>query len=325
MVERGSFARYCSFIQLCYTIVSVQGRIQDSGITKSLDRHFFKKFQILKGVKQMGQFHIGKHILDLRKELGITQEELALAINISPQAVSKWETDTCFPDTQTLPLIAAYFNVSIDYLFYGENAVYDDVYEKVQQRVASYPQMSKEAYEEAHKLFAAAIGGVVHGCAWGKNGTMCDEPLHVSGKNGLSLISRKGYGTIVTKGFFENITKETLDFSKSVLEALAEPNAILVISVIVSMSGISRMEMEERTGLSKEEVQRVLDVLISCGIVSEEESKHKALGKIYQITDMYHTCICIFLTTLEIQRDTLNGISCYMEIGDYPVKVTEDR
>ena len=244
-----------------------------------------------------------------------------MAINISPQAVSKWETDTCFPDTQTLPLIAAYFNESIDYLFYGENTAYNDVYEKVQQKVAFYRQMSKESYEEAHKLFAAAIVDVVHGCAWEKSGTMCDKPLHVSGENGLSLVSGKGYGAIVTRRFFENITKETLDFSKPVLEALAEPNAILVISVIVSMSGISRAELEERAGLSKKEMQQVLDVLISSRIVSEEESKHKALGKIYKIIDMYHTCICILLATLEMQRDTLNGISCYMGYGDYPVEV----
>lgn len=69
-------------------------------------------------------------ILNLRKEAGITQEELASALHISAQAVSKWETNTCFPDTQILPLIADYFKVSIDYLFYGKDVVYDDIYDK---------------------------------------------------------------------------------------------------------------------------------------------------------------------------------------------------
>ena len=36
-------------------------------------------------------------------------------------------------------------------------------------------------------------------CAWEKSGTMCDKPLHVSGENGLSLVSGKGYGAIVTR------------------------------------------------------------------------------------------------------------------------------
>ncbi len=222
-------------------------------------------------------------------------------------------------------MIAAYFNVSIDYLFYGENTVYNDAYEKVQQKVASYPQMSKESYEEAHKLFAAANSGIIHGSIWGKKGAMYDGPLHISDKNGLSLVSGKGYGAIVTRDFFENITKETLDFSKPVLEALAEPNAILLISVIVSMSGISKTELEEKAGLGKEGLQKVLDVLVSSGIVSEEESKHAVLGKVHEISSMYHTCICILLATLEMQRDTLNGISCCMGFGDYPVQVGEDR
>ena len=78
----------------------------------------------------MKEINISKNIADLRKRKGITQEQLAGALNISPQAISKWETNTSFPDTQMLPLIAAYFEVSIDYLFYGEDYAYNDIYNK---------------------------------------------------------------------------------------------------------------------------------------------------------------------------------------------------
>ena len=63
----------------------------------------------------MRSINISKNIIDLRKKKGITQEQLASALNISSQAVSKWETNTCQPDTQTLPLIADYFGVSIEH------------------------------------------------------------------------------------------------------------------------------------------------------------------------------------------------------------------
>ena len=66
--------------------------------------------------KIMKEINIAKNITELRKQKGITQEQLAIALNISPQAVSKWETGTSQPDTLTLPLIANYFGVSIDYL-----------------------------------------------------------------------------------------------------------------------------------------------------------------------------------------------------------------
>ena len=54
----------------------------------------------------MNSINISKNITDLRKTAGVTQEQLATALNVSSQAVSKWETNTCQPDTMTLPLIA---------------------------------------------------------------------------------------------------------------------------------------------------------------------------------------------------------------------------
>jgi transcriptional regulator with XRE-family HTH domain len=56
----------------------------------------------------------------LRKERSITQEVLAAALEISVQAVSKWETGASLPDIMQLPRIARFFGVSIDYLFYNE-------------------------------------------------------------------------------------------------------------------------------------------------------------------------------------------------------------
>ncbi len=59
-----------------------------------------------------------KNILrTLRKAKGVTQEEMACALNVSAQAVSKWENGAAQPDIQLLPKIAEYFSVSIDELF----------------------------------------------------------------------------------------------------------------------------------------------------------------------------------------------------------------
>ena len=67
-------------------------------------------------------------------------------------------------------------------------------------------------------------------------------------------------------------------------------------------------------------LQASLDKLVAVGIVIEKESKHKSLGFTYEIHNMYHTCLCILFATLEIQRYSLNGISCCMGYGDYPIK-----
>ncbi len=59
---------------------------------------------------------IGKNICNLRKQKGLTQEELASRLNVSFQAVSKWENGASLPDVATLPLIAKAFGCSIDSL-----------------------------------------------------------------------------------------------------------------------------------------------------------------------------------------------------------------
>lgn len=56
-------------------------------------------------------------IVKLRKDAGLTQEQLANMIGVSAQAVSKWETGTTMPDIMLLPIIADVFNTDIDCLF----------------------------------------------------------------------------------------------------------------------------------------------------------------------------------------------------------------
>lgn len=62
---------------------------------------------------------IGAKILALRKANGCTQSDLGVYLNISYQAVSKWERDESCPDFDTLSRIAQYFNVPISYFEKG--------------------------------------------------------------------------------------------------------------------------------------------------------------------------------------------------------------
>lgn len=60
---------------------------------------------------------IGEKIKQLRHRDGRTQEELAEALGVSPQAVSRWEVNSGYPDVELIPAIANFFNVPIDELF----------------------------------------------------------------------------------------------------------------------------------------------------------------------------------------------------------------
>ena len=60
---------------------------------------------------------LGSMIISHRKRLGMTQEQLAQKLEVTNQAVSKWETDQCCPDTMLLPKLADVLEITIDQLF----------------------------------------------------------------------------------------------------------------------------------------------------------------------------------------------------------------
>ena len=61
--------------------------------------------------------NIGNKIKELRRKSGLTQDQLAQHLGISPQSVSKWETNTTMPDITLLPLLSKEFGITIDELF----------------------------------------------------------------------------------------------------------------------------------------------------------------------------------------------------------------
>ena len=63
---------------------------------------------------------LGKRISDLRHQKGLKQDELAERLNVSPQAVSKWENDQTCPDITSLPQLSRILGVTVDELLSGK-------------------------------------------------------------------------------------------------------------------------------------------------------------------------------------------------------------
>ena len=62
----------------------------------------------MKGEFDMDQMKIGSFLKELRKEKGMTQEQLAEQLNISNRSVSRWETGNNLPDLSMLIILAEY-------------------------------------------------------------------------------------------------------------------------------------------------------------------------------------------------------------------------
>jgi transcriptional regulator with XRE-family HTH domain len=65
------------------------------------------------------EIKICEMIREQRRLRGISQEKLAEACGVTVQAVSKWETQMSLPDISILPLIASFFGITMDVLFFG--------------------------------------------------------------------------------------------------------------------------------------------------------------------------------------------------------------
>ncbi len=70
---------------------------------------------------------LGDKIAQLRKMKNLTQVDLSKILNVSPQAVSKWEKNVSQPNFDVLTQIAEYFNVSLDYFREEDKQVINDV------------------------------------------------------------------------------------------------------------------------------------------------------------------------------------------------------
>ena len=93
------------------------------------------------------QLNLGNKIRELRRRDGRTQDNLAEALGVTAQAVSRWESSGSYPDMEMIPAIANYFHVSIDELF-GYN---DDREEKIKTVLASASEIILKQGHSMHR------------------------------------------------------------------------------------------------------------------------------------------------------------------------------
>ena len=79
---------------------------------------------------------LGNNIKRIRLERGLTQEEMAGHLGVSPQSVSKWERGEGYPDIELLPSIASYLGLSVDGLLGCTEAEKKERYDRINEEWA---------------------------------------------------------------------------------------------------------------------------------------------------------------------------------------------
>ena len=113
---------------------------------------------------------LGRRIARLRLAKTATQERLANELNVSPQAVSKWENDINYPDISLLPDLARFLGVSVDELLSGANAsAQKSATEVVSDAADESAEIVKESTEQDNEGIATQSSGFSFGKLFGKS------------------------------------------------------------------------------------------------------------------------------------------------------------
>ena len=124
---------------------------------------------------------LGRRIARLRLARTATQERLAKELNVSPQAVSKWENDINYPDISLLPDLARFLGVSVDELLSGASAsaqesasVQESAAEKSAAEVVAVAadepaEIVEESTEQDNQGIAVQSSGFSFGKLFGKS------------------------------------------------------------------------------------------------------------------------------------------------------------
>lgn len=94
----------------------------------------------------MDQIKVGAFLKDLRREKGITQEQLAEELGVSGRTISRWENGNNMPDISLLVEIAEYFDVNIPEIIKGERKSEDmkEEAKEVAETMSDYAKTEKE-------------------------------------------------------------------------------------------------------------------------------------------------------------------------------------
>ena len=100
---------------------------------------------------------IGKYIAEKRKNLGMTQKQLAEKIGMSDKSVSKWERGICLPDVSLYFDLCSLLGISINEFLAGEDIVHENIEKKSEENIISVVTDSKRKQKSLKYIICALL------------------------------------------------------------------------------------------------------------------------------------------------------------------------
>ena len=234
----------------------------------------------------MDENKLGKRILALRTERGMTQEEAAEKLGVSNKAFSKWETGANLPDVPTVVKLAEFFGVTTDSLLGVADTEPQSFGTAVAARFAAHPENPADALLRMHEEILGVSKEYLY-----HNGN--DEKRWTPEVNLSFALFRN------EKDFAWLKDGEKRKGIAEVFSLLADPDAVLLYGLFHEAGFpviFTAKNAAERAGIDTGKAEEILEKLRGLGIVGKETA-HFAEGD----TDLWHRtedCKILFLITL---------------------------
>lgn len=221
------------------------------------------------------QSEFSKNLTKYRKRCGLTQGQLAAKLNVTPQAVSKWENGS-LPDCEFLPMIACTLGISLDILFgLAQEREEPDLERMISDKIRQTPP--KERADVIMHLFYAALSGYNdYKLSKVKYPAELELETYAVLKTdyevGLSRLNDdlKYFCFMQVPENGVNSYTEATDDMVRLFETLADKDAITIIHYLGSgiKNRMQSLEMiSSRVGIPLGKVKRIMDRLDRFGVV----------------------------------------------------------
>lgn len=247
----------------------------------------------------------------IRKSKGITQEQLACAVGVSAQAVSKWEMNG-YPDASLLPAIAKYLGVSIDELF-GNPAEKMNILDEIVSYMKEQPW--EETVQKAMEIGRAVFCGMMYSEKYDNisENTFNNHDLElysqVERKEGFlqsRLCESLQYFLIMPepKKGYDDILKYDERYVK-LFKLLSKPDALRAMYCLAGKTGwtfLTVNSLAKSLGIDPEKAQEILDGMLELKLLDSSSLSSERGEKV-----IYKSSLgCNFVSFMTFCRILLN-------------------
>jgi len=274
----------------------------------------------------LDQKSFGEKLRNHRKNLGMTQEEVAEKIGVSAQAVSKWEAGDCLPDLFNLKAITDLYKISADVLLETETSGdIDAVASKIEQISTEFiweSSNTKKYQNNMHTELGEDLWKMWKGIYFTEAGDRDIQAedkargnLRICGSYGMKIWDDDGIAGVVKASLIKSLPVYPAS-TQEVITAICSEEGQKLITALKCNSPIPKNDIIEKTGLEPGRLNELLILFIENNIIEFVSHHHIINAPGYKLSGHCGIAAYMILAAMYILSKKTYTVSEYFCAGE---------